>query len=251
MVPTEQELQKPSLAQLLHILVEVSNKVILTEEAIKKTIAAIHDTKVTAIKLSSQLELLEQNARALDKKRTSAEAELKFNQAKEDEKRKKLEFLENTKEFKSLNREIELLERQNKTNEEQVLLLWQECEVVTKNLEQEKTTTHTKLEELAQNLATYNTNLAQLKEEHKQLLEEKTIKTTLIPEEWLTRYNRMQASVQDPIVSLADNCCGGCFYTIVTQELARIKKGEVLLCRSCYRFLYFDAEKEQTPQKES
>lgn len=251
MVPTEQELQKPSLAQLLHILVEVSNKVILTEEAIKKTIAAIHDTKVTAIKLSSQLELLEQNARALDKKRTSAEAELKFNQAKEDEKRKKLEFLENTKEFKSLNREIELLERQNKTNEEQVLLLWQECEVVTKNLEQEKTTTHIKLEELAQNLATYNTNLAQLKEEHKQLLEEKTIKTTLIPEEWLTRYNRMQASVQDPIVSLADNCCGGCFYTIVTQELARIKKGEVLLCRSCYRFLYFDAEKEQTPQKES
>lgn len=251
MVPTELKLIKPSLAQLLHILVEVNNKVIAIEDTIKKTTAAIHETKVLSVKLSTQLELLEKETLIAQKKRVSAEAELKFTQAKEHEKRKKLDRLENSKEFKTLNREIELLKKQNNASEEQLLLLWQESETLEKTLDEEKKNYHKKLEELTQNLVIHNNNLAKLKEEHKQLVEEKMMKTTLIPEEWINRYNRMQTSVPDPIVAIVNQCCGGCFYTIVSQELARIRKGEILLCRSCYRFLYFDAEKEQNPQKKS
>lgn len=252
MVPSEQESVKTnSLAQLLHILVEVNSRTINIEEQIKKATLTIHESKLLSVKLSANLEQLEKNALIARKKVITYEAELKFTQAKEDEKRKQLETIDNPKEYKTLHREIELLKKQNNANEEQLLTFWQEAEALDNNLVLERSKTHKKLEELTQTLLTNNQLLIQLKEEHIKALEEKTIKSTMIPAEWLSRYNRMQTSVQDPIVSVTNHECGACFYTIVAQEYARIKKGEVLLCRSCYRFLYFDTEKEQNPQKES
>ena len=248
MVSTEQEPQKSSLAQLLHLFVEVNNRILKIEEQIKKITVDIHDYKVHSLKLTTSLQELEKLTLSARKKVTTAEAELKFMQAKELEKRQKLETVENNKEYKALSKDIEQLKKQNSSGEEQLLTFWQEAESLEKKLEEEQIRTQKKLEELTQNLLTANQTITNLKEVHKNLIEEKNVKSAIIPNEWISRFTRMQNSVPDPIVSAINTCCGGCFYQIVAQEYTRIKKGEVLLCRSCYRFLYFDNEQHINTQ---
>ena len=122
---------------------------------------------------------------------------------------------------------------------------WQIAETLEKTIEIEKPTIQKQLEELAQSTTECLALSTALKQEHHVLLEEKAQKLALVPSEWISRYHQMQTSVRNPIVPVQHGSCSACFYTLVQQEFSRIKKGEVRACQSCYRFLYFYAEKEQ------
>jgi predicted nucleic acid-binding Zn-ribbon protein len=72
-----------------------------------------------------------------------------------------------------------------------------------------------------------------------------------VPQEWLTKYQRMRAKVADPLVPVMNTSCSACFYSIPPQDLNRLKKNALLLCRSCYRLLYYDKEEEKDSESDS
>ena len=250
MVSIENENRTVSIAQLLHTLVSIDSRILKIEESIKEASLLITESKLRAATAAQTLDLLEKNTRAARHKVVTSEADIKFMRAKEDEKRNNLDSIATQKEYRSACREVETLKKQNIAAEEALIIHWQEAEALEKNLVFEQTNSVKRQEELAQIILKNTELLVQLKQEHQILLKEKTQKSTLIPSEWIDRYNKMQISVPDPIVATTQGCCGACFYAIVPQEYARIKKGEVLLCRSCYRFLYFDTEKESQTTKQ-
>jgi predicted nucleic acid-binding Zn-ribbon protein len=48
--------------------------------------------------------------------------------------------------------------------------------------------------------------------------------------------------MQDPIVPVHGTSCSSCFYTIIKQDYANLKKVGMLPCRNCYRLLYLDTD---------
>jgi predicted nucleic acid-binding Zn-ribbon protein len=61
----------------------------------------------------------------------------------------------------------------------------------------------------------------------------------------------MKHNVPDPIVPVLNECCSACFYAVLYQDMVKLKKAELLPCRNCYRFLYYDEEEQQDTQQAS
>jgi predicted nucleic acid-binding Zn-ribbon protein len=59
----------------------------------------------------------------------------------------------------------------------------------------------------------------------------------------------MKGSVPDPIVPVISECCSACYYSVLHQDMVKLKRSGVLLCRSCYRFLYYDENEQKDLKK--
>jgi predicted nucleic acid-binding Zn-ribbon protein len=247
MVITEQKDSDFSIVKLLHQLVAINTQIVKAEEQITVTNKRILEYKNQAIQTTEKLKNLEHSILVGRKKLIHCEGEAKFLKDTEDEKKKHLETIQNPKEYKAATRELDLLKKRTNQFEEELLTCWQEVENLELKITQETQLSASKLTEITVQLENEKSNLENLSKLLKKLLEEKVEKSILVPAEWLTRYERMQMSVADPIVEIRENSCGSCFYTIVAQELMRLKKGEILLCRSCYRFLYVNPEPSSNP----
>ncbi len=77
------------------------------------------------------------------------------------------------------------------------------------------------------------------------LNEERKSISDKIPADWLAKYERMKHNVDDPIVPVINGSCSACYYTVLYQDLLKLKKSGVLPCRNCYRFLYYDEDEEK------
>jgi hypothetical protein len=164
---------------------------------------------------------------------------------KEDSKREQLEGIDNQKEYKALEREIEVLTRKRIELDEKLMKYWYKIEQDSKNNHDEVQISTEKVEQLqAQNKEYIDTINASEKQREQRSIE-RTERILQVPQEWRQRYERMRSSVDDPIVAVLSSSCGACYYSILKQDLTKLKKEEILLCRNCYRFLYFDQE-EQT-----
>jgi predicted nucleic acid-binding Zn-ribbon protein len=73
--------------------------------------------------------------------------------------------------------------------------------------------------------------------------EQEIVINTIAPE-WFKKYQGMKANIPDPIAPVVQNSCGSCFYEVLAQDLVRLKLNAILPCRSCFRLLYCDTEKQ-------
>ena len=62
----------------------------------------------------------------------------------------------------------------------------------------------------------------------------------VVPAELLDNYEHMRGLVINPVVPVVHNSCSACFYPVPAQDLAILKKGKLLPCKSCYRILYIE-----------
>lgn len=70
-------------------------------------------------------------------------------------------------------------------------------------------------------------------------------KAAHVPAEWIEKYRSMGSHVSDPVVPIVGNACSGCFYQLINQDLLRLRRGALLLCKGCFRFLYDQQAMEQ------
>ena len=59
----------------------------------------------------------------------------------------------------------------------------------------------------------------------------------------------MRGKVSNPVVHVYKDSCSACFYLIASRDLQLLKQNELLPCKDCYRFLYFDNEKDIKDKK--
>ena len=69
---------------------------------------------------------------------------------------------------------------------------------------------------------------------------ERTTFVNVVPAELLDNYEHMRGMVVNPVVTVVHNSCSACFYPVPAQDLAILKKGKFLPCKSCYRILYIE-----------
>ncbi len=155
-----------------------------------------------------------------------------------------LDVVKNQKEYKALEKELDVLNRQRQHHDDLLQRVWHTMEQAKKTLDDAITSCEQRKSALAQDTQAKQEQLELFQKNSEVLRRERIVLESKIPAEWLARYERMQHNVSDPIVPALFGSCSACFYSIPYQDLVRLKKAGLLLCRNCYRFLYYDEEEQ-------
>ncbi|MFA5306907.1 MAG: hypothetical protein WC365_05660 [Candidatus Babeliales bacterium] len=208
-------------------------------------IARIHEGITKDLQFNTQQEtLIHTKERAwmnAQKELNNKELALKELKTTEDKKRTQLDNVKNQKEYKALEGEIETLSRKRALLEEDALKDLYDVDALKKEFETLRSSTAEKATVVAHDQHIKQDNLNHLEIKQAEALKTREEALQHIPEEWRIQYERMRLTVQDPIVPVINDCCGSCFYSILHQDLSKLKKSQVVVCRSCYRFLYYEA----------
>lgn len=171
--------------------------------------------------------------------------------AQVDEKRKTLDNLRNPKELRALEKELKITESKHQEIEDKLLGVWHKLEASEKKLIQEKAVYHDNLASVDEEINSIKEEIKNLSIKHQECIVEHDQALAQVPSEWRGRYEHMKGKVVDPIVPMLNDYCSACFYLVLPSDCARIKKGAILPCHNCYRFLYYSKDEEKKEEKAS
>jgi uncharacterized protein len=234
-----------SLWQQIKALVDCDKKIATLQEEIATVQAGLEKDKLAQ---SQYQTIIQEKQRALFNLQKDLQLrELTSQELKdtEDKKRKQLDNAREQKEYKALEKEIGNVSAERQTLDEFILKEWYTVDTLKSDIDdlskkQEALTERAKID-----IALKEENLISL--QTKLTTAQKTREEAIlqVQPEWRAQYERMRHSVPDPIVPVLNSSCSACFYTISHQDLAKLKKSQLVICRNCYRFLYYD-EQEAT-----
>jgi predicted nucleic acid-binding Zn-ribbon protein len=235
-----------ALWQNLKDLVDFDKKVFkLTSEIDSTKKAADQDTNQIP-KLRALLEDKKLVWTHLQKNIDSLELDAKLFEEEEKSKKEKLDHIKNQKEYSALETEMGHARNKRIKIENQITEYWYQLEQAKNEYESERDKLVQKEELFTKDLLTKQEHIKDLTQQIDVLNEERKTFSDKIPADWLTKYERMKHSVDDPIVPVVNGSCSACYYTVLYQDLLKLKKSGVLPCRNCYRFLYYDEEEEKS-----
>ncbi len=209
-----------------------------TQDLVKQHQEAMKRKELAVKMIDEQITKLDLEFKQAQKNIDAFEMELASIQEEESKLQKTLKSLKKQKECAALEKELSLFARKRYDTERAL-------ETACNGIAQLKSFTQTEKTRLQKEQQTLKQELQSC------CVDEKNLKQKLstvehawsdalheVPTEWQSKYARMLNSVTNPIVPVNNSVCGACFYTIVEKDLQRIKLGEIVTCRSCYRFLY-------------
>jgi predicted nucleic acid-binding Zn-ribbon protein len=237
-----------ALWQSLKALVDCDKSIVRIEEEIAQTQAELLKKNQQLVQLDTVLAQQKQAIPVEQKRVNLQELQAQELKAAEERKRTRLDDVKDHKEYKALEREISLLARQRTDQDDELVRRWDQLDKAQKNYDQGLIDHQVQSDLYKEEITGLQTKNPQLAQELQQAHIDRASAAKAIPEEWLAKYERMKHNVPNPIVHVHDTACSACFYTILRQDLAKIKSGGVLVCRNCYRFLYFDQTLELQPQ---
>lgn len=180
-----------------------------------------------------------------DAKQEVARKELEMKELDEAEKKanSRLETAQDPKEYQSFKKEIEYLKAKQHDFEKELLAAWNAVEAVDREYKSKHVVYEEEMKKLQATIASIRD---QIDEKQKVVTDSEVKRTEMvqgIPEEWLEKYGRMQSRVSNPVVPVINDACGGCFFKVLAQDMARLTKRALLQCKNCYRFLYLESAK--------
>lgn len=190
--------------------------------------------------LSQSVEDEKKGILLLRKKVDEQELAMKMLDQKESDKKRQLETVVNSKEYKAIKHEIDHIQHEQQSLEPLIIDAWNQLEIAQKKLaisEGEARKKVSELDDLLRELEQKRSSLQELLD--RQMGERKALEK-LVPEELLENYQQMRGRVTNPVVPVQYDSCSGCFYAIPAQDLLALKRGSLLPCKSCYRILYVE-----------
>ncbi len=163
----------------------------------------------------------------------------------EKEKKVALEAIKTQKEADAITKELEVLSTSQQDQEDLLMRTLHELEQTEKKYDEQGILEEEQTVEIEKEITDLQAQVKTLQTELIEVNAKKTASLEQLPPEWATRYKRMKGRVNDPVVSTLGESCSVCYYQILSQDLARIRKGELLPCRNCYRFLYLEQPKPE------
>ena len=209
-----------------------------TQDLVKQHQDAVKQKEAGLKTLEEQIIRLEQEFKQAQKNIDLFELELSSIQVEESKLQKTLKTLKKQKECVAIEKELALLARKRYDTERTLEAACNGIASLKQATQTEKARIQKEQTLLKQDLHCCSQDEKNLKQKLSTVEHEWTDALHEVPTEWQSKYARMLNSVTNPIVPVNNSVCGACFYTVVEKDLQRIKLGEILTCRSCYRFLY-------------
>lgn len=150
-------------------------------------------------------------------------------------------YVSNPKELESMEREVEMLRRNQDRLEERVLELMfaiedkcRDVQMLEEQLKAEDSGYQEVRRKYEEEYGRLSERIASLEKEREELLPQ--IDPTL-----LERYAEIRAKVGGGVAKVVMGVCGGCGFSISPRLLTRLKEGETIVyCENCGRILYLE-----------
>lgn len=225
----------------LIVLQKVDDEIITLEkelENLPKELAELEENHSNFTERQSQInekiEILQHQQRVLADEIDSNEEKIKKS-------KDKLMMAGNSREYHAMMREMDNLEKINRTREEEKVALAEELNrqnALLESMVEEGAELKTQLDECSANLKKRTTAT---KKRLNKLLKERNAACEVVPPRVLGRYEFIRARIEHPvIVPVEEAVCSGCHILIPPQAFNDLQKGEqILSCPNCQRLVYW------------
>ncbi|MFC1894996.1 zinc ribbon domain-containing protein [Candidatus Dependentiae bacterium] len=235
---------KNSLWKNLKSLVNIDQQIKTVDYELKRIEKILQNNKINIPKLEEQLKQEEYTFSNEKKNITKQEILAKEFREQEEKEKKLLEKITNPKEYKAFEKELKSITQKIIAQDDILVRAWHQLESAEKNFNQKKEDVFEKISLLKEGIIHQNESFKDHSNRKETLLISRQETLKLIPKAWVDKYERMILKVSDPIVPVLGECCSSCYYEILRQDLAVLRKSNVLPCRNCYRFLYCEEQEK-------
>jgi len=229
--------------QALIDLVDFDQKTVSFQENSKKITHEIAALEKQKKELEEDMQKAKDILHDTQKEVDMGELEMKEYDTQIKEKRARLDQAANHKEYTSYQKEIDALQEKQHDSEEPLIDAWNRLEHAKQEYKKKEEAFAKEMAEITAKIEEKNKSLEDMQKElaeHKTHREEQVAK---VPKEWIERYEILGSRVSDPVVSVESGSCSACFYVITSQSMQEMRKGKLVQCKGCYRFLYIKKEK--------
>ena len=236
---------------------------------------AIHTVKIDLKNAPQEVEELarsftthsEQRNRVLDKLQHLKEQQKRLDVDIDDDSvrikksKSKLMQVANNREYQAVVREMDNMERMNRSREEERLALHEERNIQESTLAEVETAWNAIKENLESKKAGLDKRLADAERKLAALEADRSSTGSEVPTPILSRYEFIRRRLEHPvIVSVDSGVCSGCHIAIPPQVYIELQRGQqILSCPNCQRLIYWDqhfhdpvapdAQETETPVK--
>lgn len=233
----------------LVVLQKVDSEMITVEYILEDAPKQLQELQDKQDSLKEQQSLIQEKIDVLVEQKKKLESEIENDAQKVKKGKNKLMLVENTKEYHAMMREMDTLEKMNRTREDErdnILVDLEDLQGRTDELQKEIDELH---ETITSQQSTLDKELGTKKRRLQTLGREKKKASAAVPAPILNRYNFIRERIPNPvIVPVSEAVCQGCHIIIPPQTYIELQKGEqILSCPNCLRIIYWErhfSEKE-------
>lgn len=216
---------------------------------------AIHNVQLELDQAPKELENLQirftnaNNRRnnLLEKIKLMTEQEKRLNNEIEEEKGRitkshgKLMQVSNQREYQAIAREIDVLEKNNRTRGEEKSAIIEEKKRQNTLLQDAEKNWKALKQTLEKQSGGLESRLAEAKHQLEKLMQERAVTSNVVPKPVLERYEFIRKRLPHPvIVPVTAGVCSGCRITIPPQTFIELQGGhKILNCPNCQRLIYW------------
>ncbi|WP_126381311.1 zinc ribbon domain-containing protein [Desulfovibrio ferrophilus] len=240
----------------LVVLQKVDDEIIVLQQELENLPKELAELEQQDEETGQRLEQLNDKLDILKTQQKRLDDEIEDNSVKIKKSKSKLMMAENTREYHAMMREMDNMDKINRTREEERVALSEELER-QKEIGAEITTESKELKEkLEEYRASIKKRTTAAKKRLNALEKQRNKACEVVPKPVLGRYEFIRARIHNPvIVSVIDGVCTGCNIQIPPQIFNDLQKGEqIISCPNCQRLTFwcehFSAD-EKAPTSEA
>jgi predicted nucleic acid-binding Zn-ribbon protein len=188
--------------------------------------------------VASALAHCKDKAHGAKKKVMAIELEIKELDAAELKKKGQFERTSGQKEYFALQAELEQLNTKRLELEDNLITTWNALDAVEREAQKQQVLADEQMLQVATALHAKNKEKQALMQRIDEQMSTRAAIEQAVPEEWLSKYTTMRASVADPVVAEQDGMCPVCYYPLTGQDLISLNRHKLVQCKGCFRLLY-------------
>ena len=188
----------------------------------------------------AQLDAAKESLETSQKSRRRHEAELQDLETKRSKYKGQLMEVKTNKEYTAVLHEIETVEREIRTREDQILAEMERAETLSADVKQEEKAFRQAHEESQAELRTLAEKGARLEEEHRRTVAERDAIAATLREDVLHLFQRVAKLRGVAVAEARDGMCQLCHMRLRLQMYSELKRNDqVVQCPACSRVLFF------------
>ena len=190
----------------------------------------------------------EQRAKILDKlehlheQQKRLALEIEDDAARIKKSKNKLMQVGNAREYQAMLREMDNMEKSNRSREVEKLTLQEALQIENANLEEASGAYESLKTELEEKRGTLETRINTAQARLDILQKERSVAGVAIPPPVFSRYEFIRNRLEHPvIVPVNQGICSGCHISVPPQTFIELQRGQqILSCPNCQRLIYWD-----------
>jgi len=225
----------------LVILQRVDNEILLLEKELQESPREVMALEEQSKVLTEQANQLVEKIELLKSQQKRLDSEIEDNEMKIKKSKNKLMMVQNTREHQAMVREMDSLEKINRTREEEQIALAEELARQEESRQEMDGKTSALLADLEKKRNSLDKRMADAQKRLSALAGKRKNACGVVPPPILGRYEFIRSRIANPVIVPVDGgVCGGCHISIPPQIFNDLQKGtQIISCPNCQRLIYW------------